>query len=61
MPGDGREGEARVFAGNGYGGQFLFVAPELDLITVFTGWNIFGESPSSYPLFFDRILPTVAD
>jgi CubicO group peptidase (beta-lactamase class C family) len=25
----------------GYGGQFLFVVPEHDLIAVFTGWNIY--------------------
>ena len=29
----------------GYGGQFLFVVPEYDLVAVFTGWNIY-EGPS---------------
>jgi CubicO group peptidase (beta-lactamase class C family) len=47
-----------VYAARGYGGQLLFVAPELDLITVFTGWNIFdGQPASTTELFFDRILP----
>ncbi len=59
IPRDGRDGEVEVFAGRGYGGQFLLVAPELDLIVVFTGWNIFGEPPKTYDLFFERILPMV--
>jgi CubicO group peptidase (beta-lactamase class C family) len=50
----------RVIAARGYGGQFLLVAPELDLVTVFTGWNIFDRAPSSVALFLDRILPAVA-
>jgi CubicO group peptidase (beta-lactamase class C family) len=29
----------------GYGGQFLFVVPEHDLVAVFTGWNIY-EGPT---------------
>lgn len=59
IPRDGRDGEASVFAGRGYGGQFLIVAPELDLIVVFTGWNIFDELPKTYELFFERVLPLV--
>ena len=34
------DGESRVFAGDGYGGQFLFVSPEHDLVAVFNGWEI---------------------
>lgn len=60
IPRDGREGEVSVFAGRGYGGQFLIVAPELDLIVVFTGWNIFDEPPKTFELFFERILPAIS-
>ncbi|MGE5414034.1 MAG: serine hydrolase domain-containing protein [Syntrophomonadaceae bacterium] len=32
-----------AFVAWGYGGQLLIVAPKLDLIAVFTGWNIYGK------------------
>ncbi len=53
-------GETRIFAANGYGGQFLHVAPELDLISVFNGWTL-HEQPemSSWTAFQERILPAV--
>lgn len=54
------DGVTRVFAGNGYGGQFLFVAPEQDLIAVFNGWNIHGAAErSTWSSFEERILPAV--
>ncbi len=58
-----REGsETKIFAGNGYGGQFLFVSPENELITVFNGWNIHGNTEkSSYLAFQTRILPNLID
>jgi CubicO group peptidase (beta-lactamase class C family) len=37
-----------AYAAWGYGGQLLIVVPELELITVFTGWNIY-EKPSLNP------------
>ena len=54
------EGEAVVFAGNGYGGQFVHVSPEHDLISVFNGWTL-HEQPelSSWTAFQERILPAV--
>lgn len=54
-------GETRVFAGNGYGGQFLHVVPEYDLISVFNGWTL-HERPelSSWTALQDRILPAVS-
>ena len=43
----------------GYGGQLLIVAPELDLIAVFTGWNIY-DKPELDPRFaFARVLAAV--
>jgi CubicO group peptidase (beta-lactamase class C family) len=35
--------DAYAWAADGYGGQYLLVLPEYDLIAVFTGWNIDGE------------------
>ncbi|MYH10682.1 MAG: serine hydrolase [Gemmatimonadales bacterium] len=54
-------GETRVFAGNGYGGQFLHVVPEYDLISVFNGWTL-HEQPElfSWTALQDRILPAVS-
>ncbi len=54
------EGRTRIFAGNGYGGQFLHVVPEHDLISVFNGWTL-HEQPelSSWMALQERILPAV--
>ncbi|MDE2944675.1 MAG: serine hydrolase [Gemmatimonadota bacterium] len=53
-------GETRVFAGNGYGGQFIHIVPEHDLISVFNGWTL-HEQPElfSWTALQDRILPAV--
>jgi CubicO group peptidase (beta-lactamase class C family) len=50
-----------IFAGNGYGGQFLMVAPAYDVVVVFNAWNI-HEQPelSSWRALQDRILPAIA-
>ena len=50
-----------VFACNGYGGQFLMVAPEYDLVVVFNGWDIHdsGNPLSSFHALKDRIIPAV--
>ena len=39
-----------AYAAWGYGGQLLIVVPELELISVFTGWNIY-DKPSLDPGF----------
>ena len=36
-------GETQVWAGLGFGGQYLLVLPEYDLIGVVNSWNVFGE------------------
>jgi CubicO group peptidase (beta-lactamase class C family) len=50
-----------VFACNGYGGQFLMVAPEYDLVVVFNGWDIHNSKHplSSFHALKDRIIPAV--
>ena len=52
--------ESHVFAGNGYGGQFVHVVPEYDLISIFNGWTL-HEQPelSSWTALQQRILPAV--
>ncbi|MDH4091271.1 MAG: beta-lactamase family protein [Cyclobacteriaceae bacterium] len=48
-----------IFAGRGYGGQFVMVAPLYDLVVVFNGWNIhYNDYPlSSFAALQDRIMP----
>lgn len=55
---DQADGQTQIFAGNGYGGQFVLVAPEHDIVAVFNGWNIHGGANlSTYRALQDRILP----
>ena len=55
-----KQGKTEIFAGNGYGGQFLMVVPEQELITVFNGWTIHERSEkSSWRVLQDRILPSL--
>ncbi len=52
-------GSHDAYAGWGYGGQLLIVVPDLDLIAVFTGWNIY-DKPSLDPSFaLARVLEAV--
>jgi CubicO group peptidase (beta-lactamase class C family) len=37
-----RRNDVDIWAGRGFGGQFLFVLPSRDLVVVALGWNIFG-------------------
>jgi len=53
---------ARVFSGNGYGGQFLRVVPGHDLIEVWNGWNIHGGAElNSGGALWARIMPAIRD
>jgi CubicO group peptidase (beta-lactamase class C family) len=57
---DHEAGETQVFAGNGYGGQFILVAPEYDIVAVFNGWNIHDRPERSYwRTLQERILPVI--
>jgi CubicO group peptidase (beta-lactamase class C family) len=44
-----------AYAALGYGGQRLIVIPELDLIAVFTGWNIYGTAPLDTRFALERL------
>ena len=53
-------GQMKIFAGNGYGGQFLMVAPEYNLIVVFNGWNINDKAEkSTWSVLQDRLIPAL--
>lgn len=57
---DHENGATRVFAGKGYGGQFVLVSPEHDIVAVFNGWNIHGRgNRSTWRALQERILPHV--
>ncbi|MDQ2966231.1 MAG: beta-lactamase family protein [Chloroflexota bacterium] len=52
-------GSYDAYAAWGYGGQLLIVAPALELIAVFTGWNIY-DTPSLDPRFaLSRVMAAV--
>lgn len=55
-------GKSVVYATNGFGGQYLMVAPEYNLIVVFNGWNINEKTEkSTWKVLQDRILPSLRD
>lgn len=53
----GNEGKY-IYTCSGYGGQFLYVIPEYELIAVFTGWNIYGRPVLPMRVIF-RVLEAV--
>ncbi|OZV68006.1 serine hydrolase domain-containing protein [Winogradskyella aurantia] len=51
-------GTTEIFAGIGYGGQYLMVVPEYKLIVVFNGWNINDEPQKlTRKVLQDRMIP----
>jgi CubicO group peptidase (beta-lactamase class C family) len=50
-----------AFAALGYGGQLAIGVPELDLLAVFTGWNIYDRPSLSPQLALERVLASVRD
>lgn len=54
----GGDGLARAVLG--YGGQRMLIVPELDLIAVFTGWNV-DDTPALDPrLALGRVVEAVS-
>ncbi len=53
-------GGTPVWAGLGFGGQYLLVLPEYAAVGVINSWNVFGGSPPPLlPAFLDALLATV--
>ena len=48
-----------AFLAWGYGGQLLMVVPELDLIAVYTGWNIYSKKELDPRVGLERMLKAV--
>jgi CubicO group peptidase (beta-lactamase class C family) len=51
------EGSYGAYAAIGYGGQYLIVVPQLDLIAVFTAWNIYDERTLDVRVALERVPP----
>ena len=45
-----------MYCGSGYGGQYLLIFPEYDLVAVFTGWNVFDVERPAKEYLASRIL-----
>ena len=56
----GTDGNPYMYGTWGWGGQFALIVPELDLVGVFTGWNVYDEIDAEYAyrLFYERVVLT---
>jgi CubicO group peptidase (beta-lactamase class C family) len=50
-----------AWAGSGFGGQQPIIIPELDIVAVFTGWNIAGSASLRSSEAIRRLVNAVAD
>jgi len=48
--------DTAIWAGLGYGGQYLLVIPRLDVVAVVNSWNIFGPQRSVIGPLIDAVL-----
>jgi CubicO group peptidase (beta-lactamase class C family) len=56
------DGSHAAWAGSGFGGQMPIIVPELNLVLVFTGWNILPGKPRlSHREAIERVLRAVVD
>jgi CubicO group peptidase (beta-lactamase class C family) len=55
--GDGLE----IYGGVGYGGQWPIAVPELGLVVVLTGWNIYSRETPVLELIQDHVLSAIQD
>jgi CubicO group peptidase (beta-lactamase class C family) len=54
-------GKTASYAGIGYGGQLLVVVPSLELIAVFTGWNIYDKPALTAEFARERVVEAVRE
>jgi len=54
------QGGTVIWAGLGYGGQFLLVIPQHDIVAVANSWNIFGRQRSVLGPFIQALLQAAA-
>ena len=52
-------GSYAAYFANGFGGQYLIVVPELQLLAAFTGWNIYDKPALDPGLALERTLRAV--
>ena len=59
---DGSDGKPVMYGSWGWGGQFALIVPDLDLVGVFTGWNVYDgqDYESTWSLFYDRVVVPTA-
>ena len=57
----GADQEKWIFSGSGYGGQYLMVVPEHELVMVFNGWNIFDTERPSIEYLSSRVLEALTE
>jgi len=55
------DGSYAAYAAIGYGGQYLLVVPQLDVIAVFTAWNIYDERSFDVRLALERVIASVTE
>jgi len=48
-----------ILSGSGYGGQYLLIVPEYNLVIVFNGWNIFDKPRPSIEYLSKRVLEAI--
>lgn len=54
--------DVAIWAGLGFGGQFLFILPDHDLIGVINSWNLFGRPQGAIlPQFLNALLSSVQE
>jgi CubicO group peptidase (beta-lactamase class C family) len=59
---DGSDGGPVMYGTWGWGGQFALIVPALDLLAVFTGWNVYDEIEHlhAFEFFYDQIVVPAA-
>jgi CubicO group peptidase (beta-lactamase class C family) len=48
-----------MYSGSGYGGQYLLIIPEYELVMVFNGWNIFDVARPSKEYLASRVIESI--